>query len=314
MTAILYFIAGLVLLTLSGDALVRGAVAVAVRLHVPTIIIGLTIVSMGTSAPELFVALQAALSGAPFLAVGNAIGSNIANSLIVLGLPALIAPIYLLEPGTRRSSAFMFAVSIAVFALAADGSISTFDSIILLLLFIIYLTYGFVLAQTARREARESFVADEKTTPPSLVRPVLLLLFGFVGLALGSRLTVDGALLLAEALGIGQTVVGTTIVALGTTLPEISATLAAAFRRQAGVAVGNVIGSNIFNVLGILGITALVIPLPVDPRLLSFDLWVMLGAAATILPMAFLRRPIGRWVGSFLTLSYVTYLFLAFTG
>ncbi len=314
MTAILYFIAGLVLLTLSGDALVRGAVAVAVRLHVPTIIIGLTIVSMGTSAPELFVALQAALSGAPFLAVGNAIGSNIANSLIVLGLPALIAPIYLLEPGTRRSSAFMFAVSIAVFALAADGSISTFDSIILLLLFIVYLTYGFVLAQTARREARENFVADEKTTPPSLVRPILLLLFGFVGLALGSRLTVDGALLLAEALGIGQTVVGTTIVALGTTLPEISATLAAAFRRQAGVAVGNVIGSNIFNVLGILGITALVIPLPVDPRLLSFDLWVMLGAAATILPMAFLRRPIGRWVGSFLTLSYVTYLFLAFTG
>ena len=314
MAAILYFIAGLVLLTLAGDALVRGAVAIAVRLHVPSIIIGLTIVSMGTSAPELFVALQAALGGAPFLAVGNAIGSNIANSLIVLGLPALIAPIYLLEPGTRRSTAFMFAVSIAIFALAADGVISTFDGIILLVLFAIYLVYGYVLAQTARREAKEKYIEDPQAPPPSLFKPVLLLIFGFLGLALGAKLTVDGALLLAEALGIGQTVVGTTIVALGTTLPEISATLAAAFRRQAGVAVGNVIGSNIFNILGILGITALVIPLPVDPRLLEFDLWIMLGAAATLLPMVFLRRPIGRWIGTLLTVSYLTYLYLAFTS
>ncbi|HHG89053.1 MAG TPA: calcium/sodium antiporter [Devosia sp.] len=314
MTATLYFIAGLVLLTLAGDALVRGAVAIAVRLHVPTIIIGLTIVSMGTSAPELFVALQAALGGAPFLAVGNAIGSNIANSLIVLGLPALIAPIYLLEPGTRRSVIFMFAVSLAVFALATDGAISSFDGMLLLLLFAIYLAYGYVLAQTARRDARQQFLKDNPPPSLPLLKPVIMLVFGFVGLALGARLTVDGALLLAEALGIGQTVVGTTIVALGTTLPEISATLAAAFRRQAGVAVGNIIGSNIFNILGILGITALVAPLPVDPRLLSFDLWVMLGAAATLLPMAFLRRPIGRWVGSLLSLSYLAYLFLAFAG
>ncbi len=313
MTATLYFIAGLVLLTLAGDALVRGAVAIAVRLHVPAIIIGLTIVSMGTSAPELFVALQAALGGAPFLAVGNAIGSNIANSLIVLGLPALIAPIYLLEPGTRRSVGFMFAVSIAIFTLAADGTISSFDGIILLLLFAIYLAYGYVLAQTARREAKEKFIGDDLSPSPPLLKPILMLAFGFVGLALGAKLTVDGALLLAEALGIGQTVVGTTIVALGTTLPEISATLAAAFRRQAGVAVGNVIGSNIFNILGILGITALVVPLPVDPRLLEFDLWIMLAAAATLLPMVFLRRPIGRWIGTLLTLSYLTYLYLAFT-
>ncbi len=314
MTATLYFIAGLVLLTLAGDALVRGAVAIAVRLHVPAILIGLTIVSMGTSAPELFVSLEAALGGAPDLAVGNAIGSNIANSLIVLGLPALIAPIFLLEAGTRRSVSFMFAVSIVLIALSRDGMISTADGFILIVLFAVYLAYGYSIAQAARKKSISERLADDGTAKASWIKPVLLLIFGFAGLALGAKLTVDGALLLADTLGIGQTVVGTTIVALGTTLPEISATLAASFRRQAGVAIGNVIGSNIFNILGILGITSLVAPLPVASRIIEFDLWIMLAAAAILLPLVFLRRPVGRIIGIVISLSYLTYLFLAFTG
>ncbi len=323
MAPTLFFITGLVLLVLSGDVLVRGAVAIAQRLHVPAIIVGLTIISMGTSAPELFVSLQAALNGAPDLAVGNAIGSNIANALLVLGLPALVAPIYFVEPGARRSVVFMLAVTMTFFILASDGVISSFDGWILLVLFAVYLSYSLAVTQSARSASKLAAQArkiDKAEIDPETLKTISMplsiayLAFGIIGLGIGAKLTVDGALGIAHTLGIGQTLVGTTIVALGTTLPEIAATMAAAMRRHSGVAIGNVIGSNIFNILAILGLTSIIVPLPVAPQLLRFDLLVMLATSALLIPMAFIRRPFGRKIGILLTLTYLAYLYASFTG
>lgn len=314
MIPFLLFAVGLVILSFAGDSLVRGAVAVATRFHVPPLIIGLTIISMGTSAPEFFVSIQAAFDGAPGLSVGNAVGSNIANALLVLGLPALVAPLYFTSPGIRRSTVFMLIISLSFIALAIDGMISASDGFILIALLIIYLAYSITVANRARKEKLSSLGESDDTPRESIKKALIHLGLGFVGLAIGARLIVDGALGLASILGIGETVIGTTIVALGTTLPEIAATLAAAFRREAGVAIGNVIGSNIFNLLAILGITAAIIPLPVTPHLLQFDIWVLLASAAIIIPLAFLRRPIGKIIGSLLTLAYLSYLFISFTG
>ncbi|VAW15781.1 Inner membrane protein YrbG, predicted calcium/sodium:proton antiporter [hydrothermal vent metagenome] len=321
MAPTLFFITGLVLLVLSGDFLVRGAVAIAQRLHVPSIIVGLTIISMGTSAPELFVSLQAALNGAPDLAIGNAVGSNIANSLLVLGLPALLAPIYFIEPGARRSVVFMMFITITLLILALDGAISGFDGWILLSLFALYLAYSFAITKSAINAGKLAALVDiENKTDQGAANllsvPLSLgyLLFGIIGLGIGAKLTVDGALGIATTLGIGQTVVGTTIVALGTTLPEIAATMAAAMRRHSGVAIGNVIGSNIFNILAILGLTSTIVPLPVASRIMGFDLWVMLVTSALLVPMAFIRRPFKRKIGAALTLTYLAYLYVSFTG
>ena len=314
MAPYLIFIAGLVLLTLAGDALVRGAVAVATRFHVPPLIIGLTIISMGTSAPELFVSLQAALEGAPGLSVGNAVGSNIANALVVLGLPALVAPLFFTSPGMRRSAAFMLFISFGFYILAMDQMISTLDGFILLALLVLYLAYSTSMASKARKEKLDAAGQDDLAPEDSVIKDIAYLAFGFVGLGLGAKLIVNSALDLAALWGIGETVIGTTIVAFGTTLPEIAATLAAAFRREAGVAIGNVIGSNIFNLLGILGITAIVVPLPVSAQLLGFDVWALFASSALVVLFAFMRRAIGKIFGAALTLSYIAYLYISFAG
>lgn len=314
MTATLLFIAGLVLLTFSGDALVRGAVAIAERFHVPPLIIGLTIISMGTSAPEFFVSVQAALEGAPGLSVGNAVGSNIANALVVLGLPALIAPLYFTAPGIRRSAMFMLAISIGFAILASDGQISRLDGFLLLAALGIYLAFSVLIASRARQEKIKARTGEIIVNPQNLTRALAFLFFGFAGLGIGAKLIVEGALSLAAMWGIGETVVGTTIVAFGTTLPEIAATLAASFRREAGVAIGNVIGSNVFNLLGIIGVTAIIVPLPVTPHLLNFDMWVLLASALMFVPLVFLRKPVGKTIGVILTLGYVSYLIFSFTG
>ncbi|MCF6302011.1 MAG: calcium/sodium antiporter, partial [Devosiaceae bacterium] len=310
----LFFIAGLLLLTLAGDALVRGAVAIATRFHVPPLIIGLTIISMGTSAPELFVSLQAAFEGAPGLSVGNAVGSNIANSLVVLGLPALIAPLYFTSLGMRRSAAFMVFISLGFYILSMDGMISTLDGFMLLAMLVLYLAYSIAMASKARKEKLDGADFDDLAPDGSVIKDIAYLAFGFVGLGIGAKLIVDSALDLAVLWGIGETVIGTTIVAFGTTLPEIAATLAAAFRREAGVAIGNVIGSNIFNLLGILGLTAVIIPLPVSTGLLQFDVWILLACSGIVMLFAFIRRPIGKIFGATLTIAYATYLFVSLTG
>lgn len=311
--SILLLAAGLVLLVIAGDALVRGSVASARRLHIPPIVIGLTVVAFGTSAPELIVSMEAALAGAPGLAIGNAVGSNISNSLLVLGLPAVFAPILLSERGIRRSAIFMIAVSVLLIALGWDGRISQLDGLILFTLLVLYLTYSGIVASSARSHSLRAAAAEEAEPEETLSVPktLALLAFGIVGLAFGGKLTTVGALGVAEMFGLADSAVGLTIVALGTSLPELAAGLAAAFHRQTGVVIGNVIGSNIFNILGILGLTAMLVPLHIAPSILHFDVWIMIAAALAMVPIAFTTRRINRYEGALMTLAYIAYVIVA---
>ncbi len=301
--AIVFLIAGLALLALAGDGLVRGSVSIAQRLGIPPIVVGLTIVAFGTSAPELIVSLEAALRGAPGLALGNVIGSNITNTTIVLGLPAIIAPLSMAERGVRGSAIFMVAISAFMMMEASDLMIDRWTGFRLVLLLVLYLLFS---ARTAYLN-RQMVVEEIEGAMLGLPAAIAFTVFGAIGLAAGGKLTTEGALGVAEILGLADSAVGLTIVALGTSLPELAASIAAALRRHAGVAVGNIIGSNIFNILGILGITALVVPLDVAPELASVDIWIMFLTSFALLPLAYTTRRIGRLGGVLLTLAYCAY-------
>ncbi len=312
---ILLLAAGLVLLVLAGDALVQGAVAAARRLQVPPLIVGLTVVAFGTSAPEFIVSLEAALKGSPGLAIGNVVGSNIANVLLVLGLPAIIAPMALVQDGTRRSTTFMVVSSALLAALVVLApQISRVEGLGLFTLLIVYLTYSGYAASQQRRNVVPAETEGEEEAKKQLTTAQILMLVGFgvVGLGFGGKLTTEGALDLAHLLGVAESAVGLTIVALGTSLPELATSLAAAFRRQSGVVIGNVIGSNIFNILGILGIIAAIVPLDIDPDIAGFDIWVMLAVSILMLPIVFLTRRLNRYEGIAMTAGYLLYCVAVF--
>lgn len=311
---ILLLAAGLVLLVLAGDALVQGAVAAARRLHVPPLIVGLTIVAFGTSAPEFIVSVEAALKGSPGLAIGNVVGSNIANVLLVLGLPAAIAPMTLHQDGTRRSTAFMVIASALLAALVTLApQITRVEGLGLFTLLVVYLGYSGYAAKQQRRDAAPTTDPKDDEDGKFTTAQILMLLgFGVVGLGFGGKLTTEGALDLAHMLGVAESAVGLTIVALGTSLPELATSLAAAFRRQSAVVIGNVIGSNVFNTLGILGLTAVIVPLDVDPAIASFDIWVMLAVSVLMLPIVFLTRRLNRYEGVAMTVGYLLYCVAVF--
>lgn len=303
---------GLLILLLAGDSLVKGAVNLSLRLGVPALIVSLTIVAFGTSAPELLIAIQAVLDDAPGIAIGNVVGSNTANVLLVLGVPALLATMHTSECETKKTFNFMIAASILFIALAFRGVFDWIAAIILLL------ALAFVLWDAAR-EARGHHAAgadmpDEEEeiegVDPDLPgwRIAVFLILGLVGLPLGADLLVDNATIIAKTYGVSDTVIGLTLVAVGTSLPELATTVMAALRRQADVALGNVIGSNMFNLLAIIGVASLVGPIPVDVAFLRFDLWVMLGASILLVPFVYMRRDITRTWGVILTVLYLAYL------
>ena len=296
---------GLALLVFGGDALVKGAVNLALKLGIPALIVGLTVVAFGTSAPELLVSIQAALAGQPGIALGNVVGSNIVNILLILGLPALITTIHSSQSDTARSYWIMIATTLLLIGLSTTGVLVWWHGLILLA------GLGLMIGDSIRQARAHRDAQDEDLegadTGMSMPKIVLFLILGIVALAIGARLLVDGAVNIARAVGVSETVIGLTLVALGTSLPELVTSIVAAVRKQADVAMGNVIGSNIFNILSILGITTLIAPLAVDPALLRFDYWVMLAVALALLPFAVLRRDITRWVGVVFVGAYVAY-------
>lgn len=304
---------GLVYLLWGGDLLVRGAVALARRYHVSPMVIALTVVSFGTSLPELVVVLRAALTGYPGLVLGNVVGSNIANVLFVAAAAALVHPLTYGERSVRRDSVIMIAASIVLMLACANGVLGAVEGVALL---------GGLVAFTAlnAREAARAYREAGLKTPlewvlglPSQLWVILLfVVLGAVGLPVGAWLVVDASVGIAADLGISETVVGLTILAFGTSLPELATTVAAAHQERTEVAVGTVIGSNIFNILAIMGIAAAVSPQAVLVPLgfLSLDLPVMLGAALVISVFVWLRAPIGRVAGSVLLGGYLAYLAL----
>ena len=307
---------GLIVLLVGGDILVRGAVALAQRLGVTPLIIGLTVVGFGTSAPELMVCVSAALDGAPDLAIGNVVGSNIANVLLVLGLPALIYPIACNAAGLRRDTSLMLLVSAGFVALCLTGMIGRVDGIVMVTLLFAFLVWSYVNAMRGDggADAIAEEIQDLAGKSRSLAVSFALVLAGIVGLIGGAKLLVEGAVQIARAAGLSEAVIGLTLVAIGTSLPELATSLVAAVRRQGDVAIGNVVGSNLFNLLGIMGVTAIVKPVPVPMSFQTLDVWVMLTAALLPLPFILRRTAIGRRAGSVLLVLYVGYVFALFHG
>lgn len=290
---------GLVALLAGGDLLVRGAVGVARRLGVSPLVIGLTLVGFGTSAPELVTSVSAALAGAPGIALGNVVGSNIANILLILGVAAMIRPVTAQMAGLPREAAWVGGSAVGLAVLAALGQISVLAGITLLALLGTYLWGAF----------RSAAAPDHDPGIPTDPLPKAAT-FLIIGLALtlgGAIALVDGATGMARAYGVPETVIGLTLVAVGTSLPELATTVMAARRGQSDVALGNILGSGIFNILGILGVTALVTPLPVDAALLP-DIAVMLATTALLLVLLYWRRGLGRVSGLVFLLTYAAYM------
>ncbi|SDF30899.1 calcium/sodium antiporter [Limimaricola pyoseonensis] len=298
--------AGLVLLVFAGDALVKGAVNLALRLGIPALIVSLTVVAFGTSAPELLVSVDAILSGAPGIALGNVVGSNVANVLLVLGVPALITTLHASGHDTRSSFLQMIAATLLFMALAFTGGLSWWTGLVLLAALAAMLIHAGRAAAKHRNGRSEEEVEG---ADPGLKgwKIAAYLTAGIIGLPLGADLLVTGAVSIAEAMGVSQTAIGLTLVAIGTSLPELATTVMAAIRRQADVAMGNVIGSNMFNLLGILGVASLVGPIPVGADVLGFDVWVMLAASLLLVPFVYMGRDVTRGWGVALTALYVAY-------
>ncbi|MFN3823040.1 MAG: calcium/sodium antiporter [Pseudorhodobacter sp.] len=298
-------LAGLVGLFLGGEALVRGSVGIARRMAIPPLLIGLTVVGLGTSMPELLVSVDAALRGVPDIALGNVVGSNIANILLIVGISALVWPIRVLGATLRRDTGVMVAAAVLlvpVFAMAQMGRIAGL---------VLVAGLAAYLIQAYRQPGGD--VADESglPAPPSLPVSVLWALGGLVALMLGARFLVDGAVSIARGYGISEAFIGLTIVAIGTSLPELATSLIAAFRRQSEIAIGNIIGSNIFNILGILGATALIAPIPVAARFLTFDLPVMIVVSLVFAALLLTRPVIGRGMGGAMLVAYLAYVWAA---
>lgn len=302
-------LAGLVVLVAAGDVLVRGAVNLSLRLGIPALIVSLTVVAFGTSAPELLISVFAVLDGAPGIALGNVVGSNTANVLLVLGLPALIAPIVTKDYDTRRSFLMMLAATGVFLALCFAGPIRWPHALILLAGLALML--GDAIGGAVRERAAAEVTLDETlaSVDPKVHwgRTAGYLAVGLAGLPIGAHLLVDGASGIARAAGLGETVIGLTLVAVGTSAPELATSAMAAWKGRADVALGNVIGSNMFNLLGIIGVAGLFGSLPVGAPMLSRDLWVMAAASLLLAPFVFRGWRIGRRWGLGLTGAYGAY-------
>lgn len=309
---------GLLLLLKGADMLVDGASSIAKRLRVPGIVIGLTIVAFGTSMPELMVSILAAARGSTEIAIGNVIGSNIANILLILGVSAVIHPVAAKRNTVLKEIPFSLLAALVVGVLANDvlldqaasSVIGRADGLILIAFFIIFLYYIFGIIETEAPEA------DPDIPVFSHGRSVALVALGLAGLVVGGRWLVDGAVLIAQSFGVSESLIGLTVVAVGTSLPEFATSAVAAYKRRSDIAIGNVVGSNIFNIFWVLGISATIRPLPFSP---AGNVDVMMAAGASLILFFAMyvgkRHVLERWQGAALTLSYAAYVvFLAIRG
>jgi cation:H+ antiporter len=307
--------AGLIILLVCGELLVRGSVAMAEQIGISKLVIGFTVVAFGTSAPELVVCVQAALEGVPGIAFGNVVGSNIANVLLVLGIPALIYPLVCDTKSALRDSMVMVAGSIIFMILAWKGVLGFWQGAILVsVLFAVIIRSYYRARKEGDDGAEEALEEYEQNMPKSIWVSILFVLMGLVGLIIGSKLLVDGAVKIATIAGVSDEIIGLTLVALGTSLPELATSIIAAFRRHGDVAIGNVLGSNLFNITGIIGATALIEPLQAPAQILHFDLWIMLGVSLLMIPIFMTKRPIGRLLGGVFCVAYVAYVAAQFHG
>lgn len=310
---VLILLVGLFILILGGDFLVKGATNVALRFHISPLVVGLTIVAFGTSAPELLISVKAALEGTPDMTIGNVVGSNICNLALVLGVTALISPIHVGPDTFKIDWPVAMGSSLAFFGVAwYFNEIGMAIGLIFLTLIIIYIVF---LLRKSRKENRppEDFDVDPSEVSSSSswakVKDYLLIALGCAGLYQGAEWFVGGAKELASVLGVSQRVIGITVLALGTSLPELTTSIIASLKKETDLALGNLLGSNIFNVLSILGITSIITPVTVSQVFINNDMLWMLGITFVIFPFMFTGRNVARWEGGMLLVLYVFYIF-----
>jgi cation:H+ antiporter len=307
---IILFVMGLILLVVGADVLVKGASRLAAGFRISPLVIGLTVVAFGTSAPELAVSTGASLSGQGDIALGNVLGSNIFNVLFILGLSALIAPLVVSRQLIRLDVPIMIGASLLVILLALDGFLGRFDGILLFALIIAYTLFLIISSRRANRpdDASELGVPDAEHSGSVLIN-VLMVLGGLVMLVLGARWLVDGAVTMATSLGVSERVVALTIVAAGTSLPEVATSIIASLRGQRDIAVGNVVGSNLFNLLAVLGVSSMLAPagIAVSEAVLRFDMLVMFAVTLACLPIFISGMRINRWEGLLFLAYYIVY-------
>lgn len=299
-------VAGLLLLFVGGEALVRGAAALALRLGLSPLAVGLTVVAFGTSTPELVVSLDAVFAGVPDIAVGNVIGSNIANVTLILGVAMLVGPARVVARTVRVDAPLVVLVSVLMVLMLGDGTVSRLEGIALVLSLCAFT--GITLIQGRKEPAgvKQEFEGAVDGPPHTVLLSVLLVLIGLGALLLGGQLFLNSAVQLARTLGVTEAVIGLTVVAVGTSLPELITSIVAALRGQGDIAIGNVLGSNLFNVLGILGVTAVVLPLQ-PGGITGATLGAMVGSAVVVAGMAVTGRRITRVEGGVLVAGYVAY-------
>jgi cation:H+ antiporter len=298
----LLFALGLVALFFGGEYLVRGATAIAKHFRLSPMVIGLTIVGFGTSAPEMLVSVQAAMAGQPAIAIGNVLGSNIANILLILGISALIAPLIIPVRKLWRDLGFMLLATAVIWVMLLDGNVTRLDGVLLFTGLVIFLATAFLTGKVEPEDANEGDIPQWKAWAMTLG--------GLVVLVIGARLLVDSSTQIARAFGISEAVIGLTIVAVGTSLPELATSVIAAIRKQTEIAVGNIVGSNIFNIFGILGTTALIAPIPAEARFAAIDMpWVTI-AAVGLTVLAAILGGLPRIAGVALLAAYGAYVAL----
>jgi cation:H+ antiporter len=304
----LALVIGLVVLYFGAQALVKGGASLALRLGLTPLVIGLTVMAFGTSSPEMVVSVQAAASGNGAISIGNVVGSNICNIALILGLCALVTPLTATAQVIRREVPIMIGVSVVALLMLMDGHLARWEGGLLLAGLIVYtvLTVKQARAETAASEASKEYAAEIGPKPDGLGKSIALVVGGLGALIVGSHFFVTGAVTLAESWGMSQVAIGLTIVAVGTSLPELATSLVAAIKKESDVAIGNVVGSNTFNILGILGVAALVKPIEATGLEWS-DLIVMLVVAIALLPLAKSGGRVTRWEGVALLVSYVGY-------
>lgn len=307
-----WLILGLLILVFSGEFLVRGAVGIAKKFQISTLVIGMTVISFGTSAPELIVSINAAASGHPEISIGNVIGSNIANIALVLGITVLILPM-VVDRNTKIIDYPMMLLATMLFAVfALDGEIVLYEGGIL---FVILVTFTFLLIRNSRKKNKQMAVlsnADGEITAikMNMVQATAYLTLGLVGLYFGAGWLVDGASDIAAHFGMEERVIGVTVVAFGTSAPELITSAVAAYRKEADISVGNLIGSNIFNIMAVIGLTAIISPIAVSEITINTDLIWMIAIAFGLLPMLLIGKKLGRLKGVLLVSSYIVYISL----
>mgnify|MGYP002585969382 FL=1 len=299
---IIWMIAGIALVLWGADRLTDGAVAIAERMHISQMVIGLTIVAMGTSMPEFFVSFMSALKDTPDMAVGNVVGSNIFNTLLIVGCAALVTPIMILPATVKKDIPFAMVASVALLLMCLDGNISRIDAMVLLGLFAVFM---YITLKGAKENEQPMQQTSAKGGKPFM--SVVWIFVGLVCLVFGSNLFVDAATVIARQLGVSDAVIGLTIIAGGTSFPELATSVVSARKGQSGIAIGNVLGSNVFNILLILGITGVMSPMTLQ-GITTVDLTMLVVSMVMLWLFSFTKYTLARWEGALLTIVFIGYM------